>query len=317
MELAGKREEISSALRDIQVLRDTINILETKLIVQEQENALAKELSIQLELQKEIVARCELREENERRERTAANAQLIAIQSETNTRIREIETESKSRIQELQLIVNTLTQERDAAILSASQNGEKVVGLEIEVSQLKHSLESASANHESLEELSRVSGELEILRRRIRETQELKEIQASITFSKIQELEEEVRQGELQRRKLHNIIQELRGNIRVFARVRPFLPSDGIDMSKLPDPSISVLPDGISLRIAKKVDNDKTDMLSFGYDKVFGPSCSQETIFQEVSEFVQSALDGYSVCLFSYGQTGKFHIDFISNLLQD
>ena len=27
--------------------------------------------------------------------------------------------------------------------------------------------------------------------------------------------------------KMHNVIQELRGNVRVFARVRPFLPGDG------------------------------------------------------------------------------------------
>lgn len=26
---------------------------------------------------------------------------------------------------------------------------------------------------------------------------------------------------------MHNIIQELRGNVRVFARIRPFLPDDG------------------------------------------------------------------------------------------
>ena len=29
------------------------------------------------------------------------------------------------------------------------------------------------------------------------------------------------------RRKLHNTIQELKGNIRVFCRIRPLLPSDG------------------------------------------------------------------------------------------
>ena len=38
---------------------------------------------------------------------------------------------------------------------------------------------------------------------------------------------------------------------------------------------------------------------------MFAPSAGQEAIFQEVSEFVQSALDGYNVCLFSYGQTGS------------
>ena len=41
------------------------------------------------------------------------------------------------------------------------------------------------------------------------------------------------------------------------------------------------------------------------FDRVFAPSAGQETIYGEVSEFVQSALDGYSVTLFSYGQTGS------------
>jgi kinesin family protein C1 len=34
-------------------------------------------------------------------------------------------------------------------------------------------------------------------------------------------------------------------------------------------------------------------------------SSGQDAVFSEVSDFVQSALDGYHVCLFSYGQTGS------------
>ena len=43
---------------------------------------------------------------------------------------------------------------------------------------------------------------------------------------RIAELEAEVREAEGVRRKLHNMVQELKGNIRVFCRVRPVLSSD-------------------------------------------------------------------------------------------
>eukprot|EP00300_Choanocystis_sp_HF-7_P042479 c9230_g2_i1.p1 GENE.c9230_g2_i1~~c9230_g2_i1.p1 ORF type:complete len:405 (+),score=83.06 c9230_g2_i1:158-1216(+) len=39
-------------------------------------------------------------------------------------------------------------------------------------------------------------------------------------------------------------------------------------------------------------------------DQIFVPG-SQDEIFDEVTELVQSALDGYHVCLFAYGQTGS------------
>ncbi|CAM9972960.1 unnamed protein product, partial [Hapterophycus canaliculatus] len=45
--------------------------------------------------------------------------------------------------------------------------------------------------------------------------------------------------------------------------------------------------------------------ISCAFDHVFGGHASQEDVFKQVSGFVQSALDGYKVCLFSYGQTGS------------
>ena len=115
---------------------------------------------------------------------------------------------------------------------------------------------------------------------------------------RIKELESQLLKSEEQRRRMHNLIQELRGNIRVFVRTRPFLPSDG----QATDSAIDVSPDGESLSIQ--------DMRSgaphgFKFDKVFPPSSGQDSVFKEVSDFVQSALDGYHVCLFSYGQTGS------------
>jgi kinesin family protein C1 len=46
-------------------------------------------------------------------------------------------------------------------------------------------------------------------------------------------------------------------------------------------------------------------LYSFTFDKVFAPSAGQDNVFDEVAEFVQSAIDGYHVCIFSYGQTGS------------
>jgi kinesin family protein C1 len=116
---------------------------------------------------------------------------------------------------------------------------------------------------------------------------------------RIAELEEKLLGGEQLRRALHNRIQELRGNIRVYVRTRPFLPSDG---AAARHSSIDILPDGESLTILGKHVGENH---AFKFDKVFSPSTGQDMVFEEVSEFVQSALDGYHVCLFSYGQTGS------------
>ena len=115
---------------------------------------------------------------------------------------------------------------------------------------------------------------------------------------KIAEFDKERQAWETLRRQMHNRIQELRGNIRVFVRTRPFLPNDGNEVKS----AIDVSPDGESLCI---FDARTVTPYNFTFDKVFPQSSGQDHVFDEVSDFVQSAMDGYHVCLFSYGQTGS------------
>lgn len=43
----------------------------------------------------------------------------------------------------------------------------------------------------------------------------------------------------------------------------------------------------------------------FGFDRVFEPIEGQHVVSEEVSELVNSCLDGYNVAILAYGQTGS------------
>ncbi|KAH1137508.1 hypothetical protein GYH30_027487, partial [Glycine max] len=100
------------------------------------------------------------------------------------------------------------------------------------------------------------------------------------------------------RKKLHNTILELKGNIRVFCRVRPLLADESCSTEgKIFSHPTSMETSGRAIDLAQNGQKH-----SFTFDKVFTPEASQEEVFVEISQLVQSALD---VCIFAYGQTGS------------
>ncbi|EEA07213.1 kinesin motor domain-containing protein [Cryptosporidium muris RN66] len=103
-----------------------------------------------------------------------------------------------------------------------------------------------------------------------------------------------------ERKKLFNMVQEIRGNIRVFCRIRPLLPSENKDSCIQYD----ISEDDSTITI-KNNGNRGSSISAFSFDRIFLPKCSQQDVFEEVSQLIQSALDGYNVCIFSYGQTGS------------
>ena len=116
---------------------------------------------------------------------------------------------------------------------------------------------------------------------------------------------------ETERRVLFNKYQELKGNIRVMCRVRPSLRSpDSVDNAD--EARISFPDEKTSTEIVLAGPEEKSSLGQvsrknhpFEFDRVFMPGTENGEIFDEISQLVQSALDGYNVCIFCYGQTGS------------
>ncbi|KAM4593791.1 kinesin-like protein KIFC3 isoform 7-T9 [Odontesthes bonariensis] len=101
------------------------------------------------------------------------------------------------------------------------------------------------------------------------------------------------------RKKCHNELVRLKGNIRVFCRVRPVSPEeqDSADAKTL----LSFDSDDDAILYL----SSKGKVMTFELDKVFPPQATQEEVFQEVQSLVTSCIDGFNVCIFAYGQTGS------------
>jgi kinesin family protein C1 len=158
-----------------------------------------------------------------------------------------------------------------------------------------------------------------------------------------EELFRKLRESDRIRRELHNKVMQLSGNIRVFVRVRPELPgehekeqkllaekasSDNTRKRKHDEMQLSETPfkfpglfDGENGGDGQDLTKNLVEVLEphkdrgglkerrkkyrFGFDNVFTPNQGQDDIWEATEPLVQSAIDGYNVCIFAYGQTGS------------
>jgi len=103
----------------------------------------------------------------------------------------------------------------------------------------------------------------------------------------------------MERKKLHNVIQELKGNIRVYMRCRP---PHRKELQELGEDALCVSHPGVG---QVRVFNEKNREKTWEFDETFDVNSTQEAVYKDVSGLVTSVMDGYNVCIFAYGQTGS------------
>ncbi|MBA0838386.1 hypothetical protein Goarm_010450, partial [Gossypium armourianum] len=88
--------------------------------------------------------------------------------------------------------------------------------------------------------------------------------------------------------------------IRVYCRVRPFLQGQTNGQS-----TVDYIGENGNIMIVNPLKQGKDARKVFSFNKVFGPTVSQEQIYIDTQPLVRSVLDGFNVCIFAYGQTGS------------
>ncbi|XP_046403786.1 kinesin-like protein KIN-14M isoform X2 [Ischnura elegans] len=111
---------------------------------------------------------------------------------------------------------------------------------------------------------------------------------------------------------LQSKLEEMKGRVRVYCRIRPIEIMD----NGLSEPlAVEVGPNRYTAFVHLDANSSSSSSLNgrrdgnalkeFNFDRVFPPEATQEEVFQEARDLIECALDGYNVCICAYGQTGS------------
>ncbi|KAK0553300.1 kinesin-like nuclear fusion protein [Tilletia horrida] len=248
------------------------------------ESALAQQMSallMQMQQMQTIVAQA--RKQGPRRSLEPEELEVLQIKHAKERRL--LEEELAASQETIVKLRNAMTQNSTSHLTMESTNTALKLQLESQQAEIRAAQDTIASLHATIDELK-----------------------ASHT-----EMEGELRAAESLRRKLHNEVQELRGNIRVFARVRPRTNNDARNgseaMANMLFPDDGVGGEKTRIEVVAQAESATGTMTMrnhlFTFDRVFQPKASQSEVFEEISHLTQSVLDGYNVAIFAYGQTGS------------
>uniref|UniRef100_B3P5C7 Kinesin-like protein n=2 Tax=Drosophila erecta TaxID=7220 RepID=B3P5C7_DROER len=207
--------------------------------------------------------------------------------------------ETQNKLIEAESSLKNIQSDNECLQRQVKQHTAKIETITSTLGRTKEELSELQAIHEKVKtEHAALSTEVVHLRQRTEELLRCNEQQAA----DLEVCKEQLFQSNMERKELHNTVMDLRGNIRVFCRIRPPLESEENRICctwTYHDEST------VELQSIDAQAKCKMGQQIFSFDQVFHPLSSQSDIFEMVSPLIQSALDGYNICIFAYGQTGS------------
>ncbi|GAU28076.1 hypothetical protein TSUD_223170 [Trifolium subterraneum] len=222
------------------------------------------------------------------------------IKSLTNEKLiltQKISKLEKKNAEEISFLQRKLDQERKSL-------NSQVHDLERKLAVLRQELVVAQST------LSTKDSELAVLKNNLKELEDLREMKEDIDRkneqtaailrmqgAQLAEMESLYKEEQVLRKRYFNTIEDMKGKIRVYCRLRPIGEKEIADKER----DVVTTIDEFTIEHPWKDDKSKQHL----YDRVFNGDATQEEVFEDTRYLVQSAVDGYNVCVFAYGQTGS------------
>ncbi|XP_020688183.2 kinesin-like protein KIN-14I isoform X2 [Dendrobium catenatum] len=203
----------------------------------------------------------------------------------------------KKKKDEISMMINNYEDKRQNFALKITEFEQKLVStaevLRVAESTIATRNIEIDALHDNLKELQELRDMKEDIDRKNEQTALILKRQGS----QLAELEALYKEELVLRKRYYNIIEDMKGKIRVFCRLRPLNEKEIAEKKK----NVVFSVDEFTVEHPWKDEKSKQHI----YDRVFGQNDSQEDVFADTKYLVQSAVDGYNVCIFAYGQTGS------------
>lgn len=280
----GTNEETQIVMNQLKLMKTEKSKIEEKIKLQEQDVVrLMKENENKEQMIAEVKQELEMTNKMHERRCQQLERKAKETKSHLDERIKQVEfllTESKKKIKELEAASESTFEN-----WSKKEHGfQNFIGFQLQsVQDLRRA--SQSIKHEVInsqrrwwDEISNVGLKLKVL------------VDAAENYHTIL----------AENQRLYNEVQELKGNIRVYCRIRPFLPGQNKKLT-----TIDFIGENGELLIANPSKQGKDGHRMFKFKKVYCPAATQAEVFLDIQPLIRSVLDGYNVCIFAYGQTGS------------